>query len=88
MASSIVLDVLSSLGAGKFKFLAQKMIVDRVQRRLVEKNSAEQVFFFFYLWGSKNWMAGRMVRKEQSDFWSIQVPKNDVIEMFCKIWLN
>lgn len=47
MASSIVLDVLSSLGAGKFKFRAQKMIVDRVQRRLVEKNSAEQVFFFF-----------------------------------------
>lgn len=72
MASSIVLDVLSSLGAGKFKFLAQKMIVDRVQRRLVEKNSAG---FFFFWWGSKNWVAGRMVRKEESDFWSIQVPK-------------
>lgn len=40
MASSIVLDVLSSLGAGKFKFLAQKMVADTVQRRLVEKNSA------------------------------------------------
>lgn len=54
MASSIVLDVLSSLGAGKFKFLAQKVVADRVQRRLVEKNSAD-----FFLWESSPWTKTR-----------------------------
>jgi hypothetical protein len=52
VASSIVLDVLSSLRAGKFKFQAQKMVADRVQRRLVEKNSAH---LYVCVWGSGPW---------------------------------
>lgn len=79
MASSIVLDVLSSLGAGKFKFLAQKVVADRVQRRLVEKNSAD----FFCGNPAPGQKLGSRKNGEKRTKWFLKYPGTQMTTLRC-----